>query len=66
VARRLKAPVGFIAGTRSAEMRQGGLDATRRFIGPGRYREIEGSHLFPFERPEAAAQAVLNLLPDLG
>ena len=66
VARRLKAPVGFIAGTRSVEMRQGGLDATRRFIGPARFREIEGTHLFPFEKPEATAGAVLALLQDLG
>lgn len=66
VARRLQTPIGFVAGQRSLEMRQGGLDATRALIGPRHFHEIDGTHLFPFERPEETAQTVLNLLQDLG
>ena len=62
LAKRLQAPIGFVAGQQSAEMRQGGLSATRRFIGPGRFVELEGTHLFPFERPQATAEAVDQLL----
>jgi pimeloyl-ACP methyl ester carboxylesterase len=66
LARRLKAPLGFLAGKQSFEMRQGGVQATRRFVGAQHFREIEGSHLFPFEKPEASAALVLDLLQDLG
>lgn len=57
----LRCPVGFIAGKRSAENRQLGLDFVRRLAGP-RWRWMEGSHLFPMERPEETAAAVLALL----
>lgn len=66
LARRLRAPVGFIAGTRSLEMRQGGIAATQAFVGPARFREIEGTHLFPMEKPDETASAVLSLLQELG
>lgn len=66
VARKLKCPVGFIAGTHSLEMRQGGLEATKAFIGPAHYREMEGSHLFPMERPDATAAQVMALLQAIG
>lgn len=62
--RNLGTPRAFIAGTRSLEMRMGGIEATRRFVGP-LYREIEGSHLFPFERPEETAKMSLELLEHL-
>lgn len=64
-ARRLRAPLGFVAGTQSAEMRQGGLAATRALVGSAHWREIEGTHLFPFEQPEQTARMVLELLADL-
>lgn len=54
VARRLSVPVAFIAGTRSREVRYIGLRATRRVVGD-RIAWIEGSHLFPMERPEETA-----------
>ncbi len=57
----LRCPVAFIAGKRSAENRQLGLDFVRRLAGP-RWRWMEGSHLFPMERPEETAAAVLALL----
>lgn len=57
----LRCPVSFVAGTRSAENRQLGLAFAKRLAGP-RWRWIEGSHLFPMEKPEATAAAVLALL----
>ncbi len=57
----LRCPVGFIAGTRSVEVRQGGLETARRLAGE-RLLWIEGSHLYPMEQPQATAEAVLGLL----
>lgn len=54
-------PVGFIGGTRSAELRQAGLAATRRLVRE-RLAWIEGTHLFPMEQPQQTAQAVLALI----
>jgi hypothetical protein len=56
--------VAFIGGTRSAELRQVGLEATRALT-RGRIAWIEGSHLFPMERPLDAAAAVLQALEAL-
>ncbi|WP_296654979.1 alpha/beta hydrolase [Paraburkholderia sp.] len=58
-------PVGFIAGTKSREIRQVGLDATRRVAGE-RFEWIEGSHLYPMERPIETARAVQRLLYAMG
>lgn len=55
------APVGFIAGTQSKEIRQVGLDATAR-AAHGRIEWIEGSHLFPMERPIETARVLLGML----
>jgi len=57
-------PVGFIAGTRSQEMRQGGFAASRRLAGD-RWRWIDGTHLYPMERPEDTALLVLELLASM-
>jgi pimeloyl-ACP methyl ester carboxylesterase len=54
-------PVGFIGGTDSAECRQAGLRATRRLVGR-HFRRIPGSHLFPMEHPQAAADAVQQMI----
>jgi pimeloyl-ACP methyl ester carboxylesterase len=59
------APVSYLAGTRSQEGRQVGLAATRR-LSKGRIGWIEGSHLFPMERPAETAQAVLDALSEHG
>jgi pimeloyl-ACP methyl ester carboxylesterase len=48
-------PIGFIAGTTSEELRQAGLDATRRLVGPNLVM-IEGGHLYPLEQPEETAR----------
>lgn len=57
-------PVGFIAGTRSAELKQAGLAATRRLVGPN-FAEIDGGHLFPMESPEQAARLTREMLATL-
>ncbi|GAA5235821.1 alpha/beta fold hydrolase [Verticiella sediminum] len=58
-------PVGFIRGTRSQEVRQVGLAATRRLVGE-HMRQIEGGHLFPMERPAQTAGELLGLLAAMG
>ncbi|WP_157264460.1 alpha/beta fold hydrolase [Azohydromonas aeria] len=60
----VQCPVGFIAGTRSEEMRQGGVDVARRLAG-ARFRWTEGTHLYPMESPERTAALVLELLADM-
>jgi len=48
-------PVGFIAGTRSNELRQAGLAATRSLVGDN-LMTIEGTHLYPMESPALTAR----------
>jgi len=60
----LRCPVAFIGGTRSTEVRQVGMAATERLT-EGRISWIEGSHLFPFERPDETAAEVLRCLAAL-
>lgn len=57
-------PVGFLAGTRSRELRQAGMGATRRIVGT-HLRYVQGTHLFPMERPLETAQAVRDMLAEL-
>ncbi len=54
-------PVHFIAGTQSAELRQAGMAATRVLVRK-RLLWVEGTHLFPMERPDETAAAVLSCL----
>ncbi|HSW08506.1 alpha/beta fold hydrolase [Aquabacterium sp.] len=54
-------PVSFIAGTRSSEIRQGGLETSRALAGE-RFRWIDGTHLYPMEKPAETAALVLDLL----
>lgn len=60
-ARRASAPIGFVGGTRSRELRQVGLRATRAAVG-GQLGWIEGSHLFPMERPAETVAAVSGMV----
>jgi hypothetical protein len=57
--------VTFIGGRNSLEMRQVGMDLTEK-VTHGRIMMLDGSHLFPMERPETSAAAieaaVLNLM----
>ena len=57
-------PVGFLAGTHSREVRQVGLTATRRLTGAA-LEWIEGSHLFPMEKPLETARALQSLMHGL-
>ena len=57
-------PVAFIGGTRSRESRTVGLSGTRQIVGP-RLSWIEGSHLYPFERPHETAGEVLRWVRQL-
>ncbi|WP_423193134.1 alpha/beta fold hydrolase [Cupriavidus sp. H18C2] len=61
VAQGVPVPVGFVAGTRSREVRQVGLGATRRLVGE-RLRFVEGGHLYPMERPLETAGVVRDLI----
>ncbi len=54
-------PVGFLAGTHSREIRHVGLGATRRLVGDC-LEWIDGSHLFPMERPIETARAIQRML----
>ncbi|WP_296495209.1 alpha/beta hydrolase [Rhodoferax sp.] len=57
-------PVTFIGGTRSLEIRQAGLDLTRR-VTHGRLMMIDGGHLFPMEKPLVTAAAIEAALLNL-
>jgi pimeloyl-ACP methyl ester carboxylesterase len=56
-----RCPVAFVGGTQSVEVRRVGLAATRA-VTRGRMEWIDGTHLFPMERPEQTAQTVLRLI----
>ena len=53
----LRSPVSFIGGRSSVEMRQVGMEMTQRMT-KGRIMMLDGSHLFPMERPQATAAAI--------
>jgi hypothetical protein len=53
-----RCPVHFVGGTQSAEVRQVGLAATRA-VTRGALHWIEGTHLFPMEKPQRTAETVL-------
>ncbi len=54
-------PVAFIGGTRSRESRLVGLSGTKQIVGE-RLSWIDGSHLYPFERPRETVSEVLAWL----
>jgi surfactin synthase thioesterase subunit len=53
----IKCPVAFIGGIDSAEMKQVGMSMTEK-ITQGRIMMLDGSHLFPMEKPLATAAAI--------
>ena len=57
----LRCPLGFVAGTRSRELRTGGLGPVKALAGE-RFVWIEGTHLYPMEKPVETADAVLAML----
>ena len=61
----LRCPVAFLGGTQSLEMQQVGMAMTHRLVSaahPERLALIEGTHLFPMERPHETAAAIDVLL----
>lgn len=61
----LKCPVTFIGGSHSVERRQVGMDMVNH-ITKGRTMLLDGSHLFPMEKPLATAAAVEAALRNMG
>lgn len=59
-----RCPVAFIAGTQSDELRQAGA-AGSKALAREHFHWFEGSHLYPFERPDDTAALVLELLHTL-
>ena len=53
----VKCPVTFIGGDQSAEMKQVGMAMTEK-VTKGRTMMLDGSHLFPMEKPLATAAAI--------
>ena len=53
----LRCPIAFIGGLKSIELRQTGTHFTKK-ITQGRMHWLDGTHLFPMEKPLAAAAAV--------
>lgn len=61
----LQCPVHFIGGTDSEEMRQVGMALTQRLV-KGHITMLEGSHLFPMERPIETAAAIEAAIRAMG
>lgn len=59
--RPLRCPVAFIGGRSSTELKRAGMAATLKLV-RGRLSWMEGSHLYPFERPRETAAEVLRWL----
>ncbi len=65
----LNCPVAFVGGTQSQEMKQVGMVMTHKLVGrepSDRLQMIEGSHLFPMERPLETAAAIDRALRSFG
>ena len=57
----LKCPVTFIGGLQSLEIKQVGMALTQK-VTKGRINMLDGSHLFPMEKPQATAAAIETAL----
>lgn len=60
---KLKIPAAYIGGTESREARLAGLRFMKRNF-PVDFYFLEGSHLFPFEKPEETARLIQNILSE--
>ncbi|HNW03711.1 MAG TPA: alpha/beta hydrolase, partial [Burkholderiaceae bacterium] len=60
----LKCPIAFLGGLQSAEMKQVGMAMTEQ-ITKGRISMVDGSHLFPMEKPLVTAAAIEAALLNL-
>lgn len=61
----VKCPVAFIGGRDSQEMKQVGMAMTEK-VTRGRTMMLDGSHLFPMEKPLATAAAIEAALCNMG
>jgi pimeloyl-ACP methyl ester carboxylesterase len=61
--KKLAVPGGFIGGSESTLLKRVGLGHTRRHF---RLALVPGGHLFPFQLPHNAAQAIRRMAADLG
>ena len=61
----LKCPVSFIGGRQSVEMKRVGMTLTDQLT-KGRTMMLDGSHLFPMEKPLATAAAIEASLRNMG
>ena len=61
----LKCPASFIGGRQSTEMKQVGMGLTEK-VTKGRIMMLDGSHLFPMEKPVATAAAIEAALLNMG
>lgn len=53
----LRCPVAFVGGLQSAEMKRMGMETSTR-LARGRVAMLDGTHLFPMEKPLATAAAI--------
>lgn len=60
----LKCPLAFIGGRESLEAKQVGMALTERLT-KGRVMMMDGTHLFPMERPQATAAALEAVLRNM-
>ena len=58
---KLKVPTFYIGGTNSREAEMARLGFMQKYF-PIKFQFIEGSHLFPLEKPQETAQAIIKLL----
>lgn len=65
----LQCPVAFVGGTASLEMKQVGMTMTHKVVNfrahPERLAMMEGSHLFPMEKPADTAAMIEQVLKSL-
>ncbi len=61
----IKCPVAFIGGLQSSEIKQAGMALTEK-ICKGRLTMLDGTHLFPMEKPLATAAAMEAALLNMG
>lgn len=64
----LQAPLAFVGGSHSPEMRQLGHGPLRKLVSrdhPARWQIIEGGHLYPMEKPLDTAQALAQAIASM-
>ena len=63
----IRCKIYYVGGKQSLEAKRIGLTSTLKLIAnhpQGKYIEVEGSHLFPMEQPEATVELLISLLSE--